>query len=99
MKKSQEVDADTGACAPGEQVQIDRVDPTPPELIARCGNGQITREEMMGDLLARSYQAGSIPLHSYDVYARSTWDQIREAYLDELITAAEFNQLRDHHYG
>ena len=82
-----------------EQVEQDREDPSPAEVIARCWNAQITRAEMMADLLARSYREGSIPEHSHDAYTRGTWDQIREAYLDELITAAEFKQLQDRHYG
>ena len=42
----------------------------------------------MADLLARDYREGSIPEHSHDAYVRGTSDQIREAYLDELITPA-----------
>lgn len=53
----------------------------------------------MAGLLARSYQEGAMPEHSHDAYTRDTWDQIREAYLDELITDAEFKQLQDRHYG
>lgn len=79
-----------------DEIKAEREDPPPLEVITRYWAGQLTHEELMADLLARTYVEGHIPEGSYDAYVRGSWDQVEHAYLTRLLTREEFEQVREH---
>jgi hypothetical protein len=73
--------------------RINAAEPSPIEVIARCFMGQISRAQMVGDLLARTYTAGYIPEGSYDAYVRGTWDDVEYGHAIGLLADDDFEKL------
>ncbi|WP_256983425.1 winged helix-turn-helix domain-containing protein [Rhodococcus sp. 15-649-2-2] len=79
-------------------VDPDVVRETPAEVIDRCVAGEITRAEMMAALLNWRYTFGVVPTVggvATDAYITGDWDQIEDAYYNDLIYQDEFDRLSD----
>lgn len=70
------------------------LDPSPREVIALHVLGEITHEQMMGDLLARSYTLGRVPEGAYDAYLPGTWDQVVSAVGHGMLNADDLAVLQ-----
>lgn len=67
------------------------------DVIAKYQHGD--REQMMTELRSYSYQHGDIQEGSHDVYVPGSWDKVREAYINNMLTDEEYDRLQDHHYS
>ena len=65
----------------------------PRELILRYRAGLISRGTLLGRL--NDLDEGQVAPHSGDGYAPGTWDQVRDAFMDGLLTEDEYEELRE----
>lgn len=78
-----------------DRVEADLANPSPKEVIARHWDGTISHKRMMDDLLSRDYTAGYIVEGTYDTRVRGTWDDITEAYINEMISDKDLDRLSE----
>ncbi|MDZ5076096.1 helix-turn-helix domain-containing protein [Nesterenkonia sp. HG001] len=78
-----------------EQIEEQRENPRPMEVIARWLIGEVTHEAMIEDLVSRTYEAGRIPEGSYDGYVPGTWDDLIQASVNGMLPPEDFQQIRD----
>lgn len=65
----------------------------PRELILRYRAGLISRGTLLGRL--NGLDEGQVAPHSGDGYTPGTWDQVRDAFMDGLLTEDEYEDLRE----
>ncbi|MFT3873150.1 MAG: hypothetical protein QM714_10965 [Nocardioides sp.] len=64
----------------------------PRELILRYRAGLISRGTLLGRL--NGIEEGQVAPHSGDGYTPGAWDQVRDAFMDGLLTEDEYEELR-----
>lgn len=67
---------------------------TPFAVVQLCVNNTITHNEMLTNLLQRKYTFGHTPTADADGWVRGSWDDIELAYVNNMISDADFQQIR-----
>ena len=73
---------------------------TPGEVIDQRAAGMIGDQEMMDNLLDRTYSFGRVPSIdgvATDAYIPGDWDEVETAYYRDLLSDEEFDQLMERH--
>lgn len=91
------IEGSTGEADDDNALPVASIDDVNRVFEQHCQHGD--REQLMDELLSYSYSTGDILEGLYDSYVQGSWDKIREAYINELLTDAEYYVLQDHYYG